>query len=302
MKNMIFILVSSFSIAIWSVSPPVKAATLVGCDGCSAQQMLMKAESRGLSHGAGTHELEVLNVSNAKYQKYVVQIERGNSTRGKSTELSVTTQAVASSNKVSVEADLADVRTSIDNIKSYLRGKIELPSNTPYRSAADALKYRDDFSAYLTNYLVNEQSTVLNNITNLSKVLQSLANKLNITVGAVVSVSTSLNLAAYSTTTFPDGTSMQVGVKIGHHISDGIQLIIKATQRAHTGDGTKIPSNPLEANGFRGLASHINPVSLAAWLKEIGMIIRGPEGGGSCETVSIECRSNKECEYVLRCQ
>jgi hypothetical protein len=277
-----------------------KSATLIGCNTCSASQMQNKAETKARWLGVGRHEIAILNYDSAQYEVYQVDALKVSGGSGKNTRWRFVTEVLYSSIKTEVEYDLRKVKSTIAKIKDGLSSDIQLPPNSVYQSASDALIDGPAFGTWLTNYLNNQQSFLNTQTQLLRATLQKLADNLQVGASVVVSVSTTLGGSQLGATViFPDSTSMEIKLNFVSHLSDGLQLEVAITNNAKLADGvTSIPLTRRQAKGFSAREGNANMNSLKEWLTKIGM--RGNGGGGSCKVVSADCTSNI-CTYKYRC-
>lgn len=148
-------------------------------------------------------------------------------------------------NLADVKIALQDLKTTFDELSHTLYGPIVLPTNSPYQSAAEALKYQEAFSVYMTSYMSNHDSFSLN--AQKYRAASALMAS-QIEVSAVV-VSASISMPAALSAKFKEGTTIVVNFSFSAHAGN-LRLLMTATREGYTADNKLIPGSVLELQHF----------------------------------------------------
>lgn len=276
---------------------PTYANNLMGCDGCSQSIMTEKVKSRANFLPPGVHTINVIDTQNANFEQFKVTVysNSGSKTPGRQPRIDI--KAVKSPLERQIENSLMESKRSINDLKNHLSNRIVLNHDSPYKTSAEALNAGSSFSNYIDDYVNNQQSPIISTIQELRAAFDQMAADLNVGVSAIISVSTSLKTTAATTVVFPDGSSIEVNISFRNHLSEGLEVEVKTTERAKTSDGKLIPTDKYQARNFN--TQQNNVAALIEWFNHLG-IETHDDGGGSCESSDFKCDS-KSCVVVYRC-
>lgn len=208
-------------------------------------------------------------------------------------------QLPARPNFADAKIALQDLKTTFDEFSSTLYGPVVLPANSPYKSAAEALKYQEAFSVYMTSYMSNHDSFSLN----AQKYRAALALMASyIEVSAVV-VSASISMPASLSVKFKDGTTIVVNFSFSAHAGT-LRLLMTATREAYTADNKLIPGSVLEVQNFQANPGTMSAPAFVAWVQTLDPGIRmldfNPEPPPACFNVKIDCGVG-HCKFTYVC-
>jgi hypothetical protein len=194
---------------------------------------------------------------------------------------------------------LQDLKTTLHEFSSTLYGPVVLPTDSPYKSAAEALKYQEAFSVYMTSYMSNHDSFSLN-AQKYRAALALMASQIE--VSAVV-VSASISMPASLSVKFKDGTTIVVNFSFSAHAGT-LRLLMTATREAYTADNKLIPGSPLEVHNFQANPGTISAPAFVEWVHTLDPSIRmidfNPEPPPACFNVKINCGVGF-CKYNYVC-
>lgn len=285
-------------------------ATLVSCNGCTNVQMKTSAEQVAERMPAGVHQIKVLNITNADYHLYQISVVKTGNPKDPNAAVQIYTQRLTPNNEVQIKNQIASLRSAISDINTILSGKVLLPDRTAYNSAADALRYKNDFGLYLQDFLNREHSGIQAAIFETQAIVLTLASNIQVTVGQVVSATTSLTSGVVAYVVFPDGSSMSFKFTFNTTTSSDLEFAVDLTQNpgAYDGAGVRIPRNVLEAKYYVATKDNINIESLSNYFKTIGIRIVeevrivDDQGGSSMCDIEVVCSDGKVCyRYRTRC-
>lgn len=109
-------------------------ATVVGCDSCTPMQMRSAAEDRAMRLAQGRHTVKVLNLMDADYHAYQIDVIHHSSGAGRRTddEVQLQTSRLTVHNESVIRQNLRDVRASFADIRHIINAKVILPESSPY--------------------------------------------------------------------------------------------------------------------------------------------------------------------------
>ena len=283
-----------------------EAATVLGCDKCSPSLMRTVAENSAMRMRSGSYEIKVLNISDAEYHLYqALVIRHASSGRNTDDEVQVLLNRITLDSSAEVKRQLISYRNSIEDLKTALSGsKIILPDVFPYRSAAEALQYPDDFANALGHFLNREHSGVQRAIFDIRAIAETLAANMQIGIGAIFSASTSLTSGTSSTAIFADGSELDFYFNFTRDSALGLKLEItlRTKPAARDANGRPIPANPVEARNYAVASGAIDIQALANYLMGLGINIKHNRGGNICIPDSFGCDSTgARCTVTYRC-
>lgn len=275
---------------------PTYANNLMGCDGCTQSIMTQKVKKRASFLPPGVHTINVIDTQNSNFEQFKVTVysNSGSKTPGRQPRIDI--KAVKSPLKRQIEKSLIEAKRGIIDLKNHLSNRIVLNTDSPYKTSAEALNAGSSFSNFIDGYVNNQQSPILATIQEIRAVFAQMAADLNVGVSAIISVSTSLKTTDATTVVFPDGSSIEVNISFRNHLSEGLEVEVKTTERAKTSDGKLIPTDKYQARNFN--TSQSNVTALIDWFNQLGLDTH--DGGGSCESEGFKCDS-KSCVVVYRC-
>lgn len=103
-------------------------AALVACHGCTASQMKMGAEEVATRLPTGTYDIQVLNITDADYHLYQIQVVRhSNSGHDANAEVQLQTTRLTVANEAEIKSQIRRLRSAIDNIKTLGSGENLIP-------------------------------------------------------------------------------------------------------------------------------------------------------------------------------
>ena len=201
-----------------------------------------------------------------------------------------------------------DVRDAVKDIEQTIDEtlgiKIPISAESGYASAYDALRNKDAFDRHVTD--------ILSKVTTLSETVREgtlkvvlMAESLQVGMSAVVSFSMTVNRAIHTWVTFDDGSQLQITLKLGHELGEGLQINVTTTVWGKDKDGNDIPLHDRELTSTEFGTAGINPTSLTKFFALLGVKIVYSHGsfnggGGSCET-KWKCSSDgKTCTLEVR--
>ena len=275
---------------------PTYANNLMGCDRCSQSIMTEKVKSKANFLPPGVHTINVIDTQNANFEQFKVTVYSNSGGKTPDRQPRIDIKAEKSPLERQIENSLIEVKRSINDLKNHLSNRIVLNHDSAYKTSAEALNAGSSFSNFIDDYVNNQQSPILSTIKRLRAVFDQMAADLNVGASAIISVSTSLKATATTTVVFSDGSSIEVNISFRNHLSEGLEVEVKTTERAKTSDGKLIPTDKYQARNFN--TSQSNVTALIDWFNQLGLDTH--DGGGSCESEGFECDS-KSCVVVYRC-
>ena len=275
---------------------PTYANNLMGCDGCSQSIMTEKVKSRANFLPPGVHTINVIDTQNANFEQFKVTVFRHSGSKVPGSLPRINVKVEKSPLESQIKSSLIEAKRYMTDLNNHLSNKIVLNQDSPYATSAEALNAGSSFSNFIDDYVNNQQSPILATIQELRAAFNQMAADLNVGVSAVISVSTSLKMTAATTVIFPDGSSIEVNISFRNHLSEGLEVEVKTTERAKTSDGKLIPTDKYQARNFN--TSQSNVTALIDWFNQLGLDTH--DGGGSCESEGFKCDS-KSCVVVYRC-
>lgn len=203
-------------------------------------------------------------------------------------------------NLADVKIALQDLKTTFYELSHTLYGPIVLPTNSPYQSVAEALKYQEAFSVYMTSYMSNHDSFSLN--AQKYRAASALMAS-QIEVSAVV-VSASISMPAALSAKFKEGTTIVVNFSFSAHAGN-LRLLMTATREGYTADNKLIPGSVLELQHFQANPGTISAPAFVEWVHTLDPGIRmldfNPAPPPACFNAKIDCGVG-HCQFTYACE
>ncbi|WP_233081282.1 hypothetical protein [Rheinheimera soli] len=281
-------------------------ATLIKCDNCTSVEMKRTAEEIAGRGANGRHTIKVINMPNSDYKVYQVDKVSSGGGRDPNAEYRLVTSELAVPNISEIKQNITSLNSAISDLREVLKGNVVLPNTFVYRSAVEAMKDPGDFGNHLKDFLNSHHTGLQAIVFDVSALTSAIASNVSVSVGSMVSVTTSLTEGTQAAAFFADGSSIVFQYNFVIDASKGIIINITMSASPEARDSTSrlIPKNSFGTRNYTAKKGDLDLKALADYLGSIGIRITGHNQGegASCLPDKFACSSDgKVCQVTYRC-
>lgn len=238
-------------IALFSSRLYATQDVLIACHGCDSNKL-----SNTISYYTqlvlenGEYRLIIVDMNNSELNEYKVAISHSSLLKNNRKKPKVALTKIYRSNQQQLNTLLQDAENHYKNAFLWLKNNtIEVPQ-TPYRSAYDALLYKEDFNGYLSHF-ANRQLEDFNQLIKRGEhKIKQLANQIETLAIPLVFASISTRQDITTKIKFSDHTQIKTVFEFNQDISTGLALAFSITNQAYDNTGKRLPQNTLELTNF----------------------------------------------------